>query len=1270
MEGLCARCLGALNFAPETVLPGEHAAHAPALTPEELAPHFPQLEIIACLGRGGMGVVYKARQKSLNRLVALKLLAPERANDPQFATRFEKEAQALASLNHPHIVGVYDFGQAGGFFYLLMEFVDGVNLRQAMSAGRFTPEQSLAIVPPVCEALQYAHEHGIVHRDIKPENLLLDKEGRVKIADFGIAKMLGTEADTSARDDEQQAGTLASAAGTPQYMAPEQKAHRTTDHRADIYSLGVVLYELLTGELPTDKLQPPSRKVQIDVRLDEIVLRALQTQPELRYQTAREFRTQLETVVSTHADSQSSCLFKTGQGFLYPPDQFTTASGQLYAYRMRGQLILDDRHLTHVCAGANTIIPLTTIRDVSIAGYPRTLFQPTGVDILSVTYEEGGERTQILLSPMEGWFGFPSDRNALTAEWFAALRDAVTSATGRKPASTPREQVGIPSGSHLTLSLLLAGPWFALAVLWGCLIYIAIMRQMPGALTTFPFNINPLGVVFAMLLLYGLIAGGLPWLGHRRARNARASAASPDALCSSPGSIAARPQFSRTAIVGACLVVMGLLSLFLSFFVDQMATRPTAQDGIRSLHTPATAAPAMLGAMLVYAFFATLLGWISVTQIRRSAGKLDGLWLAVFDGLFFPLLALDALILSASGAIIWLLRSSDSGMMPVWLMLFLTGLGVFTVVLIGWVDTIIVRAVWQAVNRTQTDCVAVRGPVTPHWKKIALACIAIYLLIFWFFGVHSVSVQWSGEGPQDVARELLKQSSQGPTLPTPAISEPADETETPKPENAGMRPAHNSITPIRWSGPQGTVLSIEGMKLKIGSGPAHYGVPRDDEEIRHLNLIVESPPLLQDAVLFGRLDVYPCDAATAKFLQGNPVPLAFTKEDLRAAWDDGFVEVFYLPHPKPGDESPSPVEIVQSTDVEIVDSTHGDPQGDKRAVDKARQSGQILAVLRLGNDFKPTDVKVKVESPPTEPARLRVRNSDGSQALFNSVVEAKVGYPNSRLPNWCEDPTREGIVSLEKLPVGTHWLVAAAEFSSRLPFQITIPTEQPLVERRLRAVSWSSSTPKFEIGRQAAVELHDKEGEFVVVEILNQSTDPLNLSELDVELLSEFESESIRGLSPKWLIADREPFPPIKIEAGQTGRMRLNWREWARKGLWSSRNREVMAEPGFPPAEPGKVWVKAKLGSGSSLPVAVTDPKIMLAEALRRRDSDRQQLQGRWRLNNEEQWGAVPTNVMSDGGPFVSPIVYFTPIRAVPTYVVEVGEGTVPRVIDVHVIRP
>jgi len=189
--GLCPRCLMALNLKTETAFSGDPAAARPPLPPEQIAPHFPQLEILECLGRGGMGVVYKARQKSLNRLVALKLLAPERVGDAAFAERFTREAQALAALNHPNIVTIHDFGQAGGYYYLLMEFVDGANLRQLLRARKFTPEEALAIVPPLCDALQFAHDRGIVHRDIKPENLLLDKAGRVKVADFGIAKMLG-----------------------------------------------------------------------------------------------------------------------------------------------------------------------------------------------------------------------------------------------------------------------------------------------------------------------------------------------------------------------------------------------------------------------------------------------------------------------------------------------------------------------------------------------------------------------------------------------------------------------------------------------------------------------------------------------------------------------------------------------------------------------------------------------------------------------------------------------------------------------------------------------------------------------------------------------------------------------------------------------------------------------------------------------------------------------------------------------------------------------
>ena len=278
-EGLCPACLMALNLQTETVLTGEPRAAQPSIPPEDLAPHFPQLEILECLGRGGMGVVYKARQKTLNRAVALKLLAPERVDDPKFAERFAREARALAALNHPNIVTIHDFGQAGGFYFLLMEFVDGVNLRQLFRNRKLSPEEALAIVPPLCDAMQFAHDRGIVHRDIKPENLLLDKDGRVKVADFGIAKMMdtghganktppagNTDSGSGARGAtrptiDPSAHTGDQPVGTPGYQAPEQKSHpQTVDNRADIYSLGVVFYEMLTGELPGRQIDPPSRK--------------------------------------------------------------------------------------------------------------------------------------------------------------------------------------------------------------------------------------------------------------------------------------------------------------------------------------------------------------------------------------------------------------------------------------------------------------------------------------------------------------------------------------------------------------------------------------------------------------------------------------------------------------------------------------------------------------------------------------------------------------------------------------------------------------------------------------------------------------------------------------------------------------------------------------------------------------------------------------------------------------------------------------------------
>jgi tRNA A-37 threonylcarbamoyl transferase component Bud32 len=294
--GLCPRCLlkGALNRVESEERPATaaYADAGTAPTPAELAGRFPQLEILELLGRGGMGAVYKARQTKLDRLVALKILTPEAGNDPAFAERFAREARAMARLNHPNIVTVHDFGEAGGLYYFVMEYVDGVNLRQMLQAGQVQPQEAMRVVPQLCAALQYAHEEGVVHRDIKPENILVDRRGAVKIADFGLAKLLGRSTADYKLTGSQQV------MGTPHYMAPEQIDHPlAVDHRADIYALGVVFYEMLTGELPLGRFPPPSQKAPVDARLDEVVLRTLDRDPAHRYQQVSEFRTAVEAIL-------------------------------------------------------------------------------------------------------------------------------------------------------------------------------------------------------------------------------------------------------------------------------------------------------------------------------------------------------------------------------------------------------------------------------------------------------------------------------------------------------------------------------------------------------------------------------------------------------------------------------------------------------------------------------------------------------------------------------------------------------------------------------------------------------------------------------------------------------------------------------------------------------------------------------------------------------------------------------------------------------------
>ncbi|HYX89941.1 MAG TPA: serine/threonine-protein kinase [Myxococcaceae bacterium] len=279
-------------------------ASGPALPTERtfIAPaprvQIPGFELTELLGRGGMGEVWRARQKSLGRTVAVKLLPVDLASDPEFVARFEKESAALAALSHPHIIQIIDRGVAGPHYYFVMEYVEGRSLRELMDHGRPSPQQSLRLIAQVLQAMECAHDTQIIHRDLKPENILVDARGHAKVADFGLAGMRGG-------DEQLHLTATAVAMGTVNYMAPEQRrdaAH--VDGRADLYSVGVILYELLTGELPIGRFRLPSQRVPgLDQRLDAIVENLLQTDPTHRYARAGEVLADLEPLLSVTSNS-------------------------------------------------------------------------------------------------------------------------------------------------------------------------------------------------------------------------------------------------------------------------------------------------------------------------------------------------------------------------------------------------------------------------------------------------------------------------------------------------------------------------------------------------------------------------------------------------------------------------------------------------------------------------------------------------------------------------------------------------------------------------------------------------------------------------------------------------------------------------------------------------------------------------------------------------------------------------------------------------------
>ncbi len=281
LNGACPHCLANLLM----VSSDESVPQDPRPFQFDTGMTFDGIEILEPIARGGMGEVYRGRQIKLNRVVAVKVLDANLAESSEFIQRFEREARALAVLNHPNVVQVFDFGVSEGFCYLVMEWVDGTSLREILSLDHLGPEDALRYVPQICDALEYAHAQGVVHRDIKPDNILIGQQGELKIGDFGIARL---REDVSGGVVYTQTGQQM---GTPHYMAPEQQKHTDrVDHRADIYSLGVVFYEMLTGELPLGNFPTPSQRTSVSQGVDQVVLKTLAHDPNQRFQRASEIK--------------------------------------------------------------------------------------------------------------------------------------------------------------------------------------------------------------------------------------------------------------------------------------------------------------------------------------------------------------------------------------------------------------------------------------------------------------------------------------------------------------------------------------------------------------------------------------------------------------------------------------------------------------------------------------------------------------------------------------------------------------------------------------------------------------------------------------------------------------------------------------------------------------------------------------------------------------------------------------------------------------------
>lgn len=379
---------------------------------EEMSAYLPQFKFEKLAACGGMGAVYKAYQDSLARRVAVKILPPKFGAEPEFAERFKTEARAMAKLNHTNIVGVYDFGMTpGGHLYLVMEWIEGLSLHDLIHKTTLPLRKATNLAIQLCEALSFAHEHGIIHRDIKPGNIMVNDADHVKVADFGLARP-----PNEAEEDNPM--------GTPDYAAPEIRGGSVTDHRVDIFAAGVVLYEMLTGRVPETPRRPVTIYAKVSPRWDEIIAKAIHPDPDKRYQDAGEFRVHINIAMKQEAGVP---VPEMADSRPKGPPQKKKAP----AMSQKQQMVLTFSFVGVVLLALLALIFWPSSKRTAISGTGATNTEVTSDEIQSViaTLENGDpELTRMLQSFSEDWKAGGADKSPSTAEKLrAALSTAVQS---------------------------------------------------------------------------------------------------------------------------------------------------------------------------------------------------------------------------------------------------------------------------------------------------------------------------------------------------------------------------------------------------------------------------------------------------------------------------------------------------------------------------------------------------------------------------------------------------------------------------------------------------------------------------------------------------------------------------------------------------------------------------------------------------------------------------------------------------------------------------